>query len=46
MNSLPVTYVSRILRKFGPYFALTVLVPGGSLIAIFLWFFRRKFESA
>lgn len=43
MNASPVTHVSRMLRKFGPYFALTVLVPGGSLVAIFLWYFRRKY---
>jgi hypothetical protein len=46
MNGLPVTHVSQMLRKFGPYLALEVLMPGGSLLAIFLWFFRRKFESA
>lgn len=46
MNGLPVTHVFQNLRKFGPYFALAVLVPGGSLLAIFLWFFRRKVESA
>jgi hypothetical protein len=46
MNSLPVTRVSQMMRKFGPYLALEVLMPGGSLLAIFLWFFRRKLESA
>ncbi len=42
MNGSRMAHVSRSLRKFGPYFALAALVPGGSVLAVLLWFFRRK----
>jgi hypothetical protein len=31
-------------REFGPYFAMLVL-PGGSLIALLLWLYRRTHPS-
>ena len=30
------------LREFGPYFAAELLLPGGTLIAIALWLYRRR----
>jgi hypothetical protein len=30
------------LRKLAPYAAIGLLVPGGSLIAVLLWFHRRR----
>ena len=27
-------------RTFGPYLAIELLLPGGSLIALFLWLYR------
>jgi hypothetical protein len=29
------------LREFAPYAAIELLLPGGSLIALLLWFYRR-----
>jgi hypothetical protein len=29
------------VREFGPYAALELLVPGGSVIAVLLWLYRR-----
>ena len=29
------------VRQFGPYAAIELLVPGGSLIAVLLWLYRR-----
>lgn len=31
----------RLLRQFGPYAALELLLPGGSLLAILLWLYKR-----
>lgn len=31
----------RLLRRFGPYAALELLLPGGSLLAILLWLYKR-----
>jgi hypothetical protein len=28
-------------REFGPYAAIELLVPGGSVIAVLLWLYRR-----
>jgi hypothetical protein len=29
------------VREFGPYAALELVVPGGSVIAVLLWLYRR-----
>jgi hypothetical protein len=29
------------VREFGPYAALELLMPGGSVIAVLLWLYRR-----
>ena len=29
------------LRQFGPYAAIELLLPGGSLLALLLWLYRR-----
>jgi hypothetical protein len=29
------------LRRFGPYAAIELLLPGGSLLALLLWLYRR-----
>jgi hypothetical protein len=31
-----------MLKEFAPYAALEVLLPGGSLMALTLWFYRRR----
>jgi len=30
------------LREFGPYFAAELILPGGTLIALGLWLYRRR----
>ena len=29
------------VREFGPYAALELLLPGGSVLAVLLWLYRR-----
>ena len=31
-----------LLRSFGPYAAIELLLPGGSLLALLLWLYRRR----
>ena len=31
-----------ILRNVGPYAAIEILLPGGTLMALLLWFYRRR----
>ena len=33
------------LRKFSPYLMIELLLPGGTLIALLLWLYRRKFAG-
>jgi hypothetical protein len=33
-------------RTFGPYLAIELLLPGGSLIALLLWFYRMYARPA
>jgi hypothetical protein len=35
-----------LMRSFGPYAAIELLLPGGSLIALSLWLFRHREELA
>jgi hypothetical protein len=30
-----------LVRSLGPYAAIELLLPGGSLLALLLWFYRR-----
>ncbi len=30
------------LRELGPYFAVELILPGGSLIALALWLYRHR----
>lgn len=32
-------------RKLGPYLAIELLLPGGSLLALALWVYRTYFHS-
>lgn len=32
----------RVLEALGPYAAIALALPGGSVIAIFLWLWRRR----
>lgn len=31
-----------ILRQLGPYAAIEILLPGGTLVALLLWLYRRS----
>ena len=33
-------------RNAGPYLAIELLLPGGSVIALLLWLFRKRFKNA
>ena len=34
------------LREFAPYAAIELILPGGSLMALLLWLYRRKKRSS
>jgi hypothetical protein len=34
------------LREFAPYAAIELVMPGGSLIALLLWLYRRQKKSS
>jgi len=34
------------LRQLGPYFALALVLPGGSLLVLLLWYFERRHGKA
>ena len=38
--------VLALLRELGPYAAIEIVLPGGSLLALLLWFYRRRFSAA
>ena len=33
------------IRKFSPYLVIELLLPGGTLIALLLWLYRRQFAN-
>jgi hypothetical protein len=33
------------IRKYSPYLLVELLLPGGTVIALMLWLFRRKFDA-
>jgi hypothetical protein len=37
-----IAWGASLLRAIGPYAALELLLPGGSLIALLLWLYRRR----
>jgi hypothetical protein len=46
MNASPIKSIYRRLRSLGPYLAVELLLPGGSLLALLLWFFQHKHGKA
>jgi hypothetical protein len=34
-----------ILRRLGPYAAIEILLPGGTLMALLLWLYRRRGDA-
>ena len=41
-----ITFVGWLLRKGGPYLALELLLPGGTLLAILLFLYQRRTAGA
>jgi hypothetical protein len=37
-----ITRLGAILRQLGPYAAVEILLPGGTLMALLLWLYRRR----
>jgi hypothetical protein len=37
-----IEWVTIRLREFGPYAAIALVVPGGSVLAVLLWIFRKN----
>ena len=45
----PSTYTTAVLarlREFAPYAAIELVLPGGSLMALLLWLYRRRKKEA
>jgi len=38
--------VAAIVRELGPYAAIELVLPGGSLLALLLWWHRRRCKTA
>ena len=38
-------WAAQVVRQLGPYAAIELLLPGGSLLAIVLWLYRRRRQS-
>jgi hypothetical protein len=38
--------VSRVVQRLGPYLLLEIVMPGGSLMALGLYLYRRRREAA
>jgi hypothetical protein len=38
--------IAPLLRNLGPYAAIELLLPGGSLLALLLWLYRRRRAAA
>ena len=34
--------LQELIKKFGPYLAVELLLPGGSLIALGIWLYRNR----
>jgi hypothetical protein len=35
-------WIAGQLRSFGPYFAMELILPGGSVLALLLWLYRHR----
>ena len=36
------TYGRSLIRQLGPYAAIALLLPGGSIVALLLWLYRQR----
>ena len=39
-------HVKAALKKYGPYLVIEAVMPGGTLIALALWFYRSNCRKA
>jgi hypothetical protein len=42
MKNAWMQWIVEQLRTFGPYFAVELILPGGSVIALALWLYRNR----
>jgi hypothetical protein len=42
MKNAWVQWIVEQFRTLGPYFAVELILPGGSLLALLLWLYRRR----
>jgi hypothetical protein len=35
-------WIAEQVRSFGPYLAVELILPGGSLVALLLWLYRHR----
>jgi hypothetical protein len=45
MKARPVTAIAASLRALGPYAAIGLVIPGGSLIALAMWAYRHRAQA-
>jgi hypothetical protein len=45
VNLLNHYHVATRLREIGPYFLLELVMPGGSVLALLLWWHRHRHED-
>lgn len=45
VNLLNPHHIATRLREFGPYFLLELVMPGGSVLALLLWWHRHRHED-
>jgi hypothetical protein len=46
MNAPHLSRIGTHLRKLSPYFLLELLMPGGSVVALLLWWNRHRHNEA
>jgi hypothetical protein len=42
MKNAWVQWIVEQFRTLGPYFAVELILPGGSMLALLLWLYRRR----
>ena len=42
MKNAWMQWIIEQLRTLGPYFAIELILPGGSVVALLLWAYRRR----
>ncbi len=40
-----VAWILRKVRSFGPYLAIELILPGGSIVALALWAYRHRLAA-